>query len=131
MIEAMKQALEALEMVQIDVKTTPNAYEAQRQAIAAGRQAIAEAEKQEPVAYLCEPDENGLYGLPTTDKACDKCFPVYRGPLANQTKREWVGLTPDDMLVALISVDPETKRLPIGFVRFAEAIEAKLKEKNA
>ena len=45
-------------------------------------------------------------------------------------KREWVGLTADEMLEALIAVDPATKRLPIGFARFAQAVEAKLKEKN-
>ena len=39
-IDAMKQALEALEMVTVDVKTTPNAYEASRQAITALRAAI-------------------------------------------------------------------------------------------
>jgi hypothetical protein len=43
----------------------------------------------------------------------------------------WVGLTADEMLEALIAVDPTTKRLPIGFTRFAQAIEAKLKEKNS
>jgi len=42
----------------------------------------------------------------------------------------WVGLTADEMLEALIAIDPATKRLPIGFARFAQAIEAKLKEKN-
>lgn len=36
----MKQALEALEMVTVDAKTTPNAYEASRQAIIALRAAI-------------------------------------------------------------------------------------------
>jgi len=46
-IDMMKQWLEALECVMADVKTTPNAYEEQRQAIAALRTAIAEAEKQE------------------------------------------------------------------------------------
>jgi hypothetical protein len=45
-------------------------------------------------------------------------------------QRQWVGLTADEMLEALIAVDPATKRLPIGFARFAQAIEAKLKEKN-
>jgi hypothetical protein len=45
-------------------------------------------------------------------------------------QRQWVGLTADEMLEALISVDPETQRLPVGFSRFAYAIEAKLKEKN-
>ena len=32
---------------------------------------------QEPVAWLCSPDENGLFELPTTHKACKDCFPVY------------------------------------------------------
>jgi len=45
-------------------------------------------------------------------------------------QREWVGLTADEMLEALTSVDPATQRLPVGFSRFACAIEAKLKEKN-
>ena len=58
-IEAMKQALEALEMVTVDVKTTPNAYEASRQAITVLRAAIEEEEfwvntkpeEQETVTY--------------------------------------------------------------------------------
>jgi hypothetical protein len=45
---AMQQALEALELMVVDVKTTPTAYEAQRQAIAALRAALAEP-VQEPV----------------------------------------------------------------------------------
>ena len=34
--------------------------------------------EQEPVAWLCTPDENGLFGLPLSDKGCKDCFPVYR-----------------------------------------------------
>jgi hypothetical protein len=34
----------------------------------------------EPVAWLCAPDENGLFGLPLSDKGCIDCFPVYRHP---------------------------------------------------
>jgi hypothetical protein len=45
-------------------------------------------------------------------------------------QKPWVGLTADEMLEALTSVDPETKRLPVGFSRFARAIEIKLKELN-
>ena len=37
-IDMMKQWLEALECVMADVKTTPNAYEEQRQAIAAEKE---------------------------------------------------------------------------------------------
>ena len=44
--------------------------------------------------------------------------------------KPWAGLTPAEVLEALTSVDPETKRLPVGFSRFACAIENKLKEKN-
>jgi len=50
--------------------------------------------------------------------------PVYLHP------KEWAGLTVDEILSALESVDPETKRLPKGFADFAYAVEAKLKEKN-
>lgn len=39
---ALRQAVEAMEMVAVDVKTTPNAYEATRQAIAAAKQALGE-----------------------------------------------------------------------------------------
>jgi hypothetical protein len=35
---------------------------------------------QEPVAYLCRLDEHGLFDLPTPDKACNDCFPVYTAP---------------------------------------------------
>ena len=45
-------------------------------------------------------------------------------------KREWQGLTDEEMKNALVSVDAETKRLPPGFRDFARAIEALLKEKN-
>lgn len=47
-----------------------------------------------------------------------------------EVQRQWVGLTVDEIHGALLSVDPETKRIPIGFARFAYAIETKLKEKN-
>jgi hypothetical protein len=45
-------------------------------------------------------------------------------------KKEWVGLTDDEMFDCLVQADGEAKRLPFGFKWFAEAIEAKLKEKN-
>ena len=40
--EIMQQAREALEIVTADVKTTPSAYEAQRQAITALRERLAQ-----------------------------------------------------------------------------------------
>ena len=43
---------------------------------------------QEPVAWLCSPDENGLFELPTTHKACKDCFPVYRQSTQPAQERE-------------------------------------------
>jgi hypothetical protein len=84
----------------------------------AGKQAIAELESQEAVAYLCEPDEDGLFDLPTPDKGCKDCFPVYRHPQCT-----WVGLTVEE--IAACCMESTTTQLS-----FYNAIEAKLKEKN-
>ncbi len=56
--EALKLALEALETVVVDVKTTPTAYEVQRQAITAIHEALAQPE-QEPVAMRYDFDGYG------------------------------------------------------------------------
>jgi hypothetical protein len=45
-------------------------------------------------------------------------------------QRTWVGLTDEQRLAALVAVDPQTKRLPLGLKQFAEAIEQAAKEKN-
>jgi hypothetical protein len=75
---------------------------------------------QEPVAWLCKADENGLFGLPTADKACKDCFPVYTAP----QQRPWVGLTNDEVYKIAFALEGEHWR------KIADAIEAKLKEKN-
>jgi len=80
------------------------------------KEAYAQPE-QEPVAYLCEPDANGLFGLPTPDKGCKDCFPVYR-----HSQRTWVGLTMDE--IALLHANYPN---PQGF---ALALQAKLRERN-
>ena len=49
---AARQALETLETISVDVKTTSNAYEAQRQAISALREALKQQQKCEPVAWM-------------------------------------------------------------------------------
>ena len=80
---------------------------------------------QEPVAYLCRLDEHGLFDLPTPDKACEDCFPVYTAP----PQRPWVGLTQDEPMQiwdGIIKYAPSEMRIK----DFAQAIEAKLKEKN-
>ena len=69
--EIMQQALEALEIVTADVKTTPSAYEAQRQAIAALRDRLAQPEQELvidcPRCGHCCPQSK-----PLTDKAITK-----------------------------------------------------------
>jgi len=76
---------------------------------------------QEPVAYLCSPDENGLFELPTTHKACKDCFPVYTTP----PQRPWVGLT--DAEVDQFHNWKDCTWATNELVRY---VEAKLKEKN-
>ena len=83
------------------------------------------AQTQELVAWLCKPDENGLFGLPTSDKSCKDCFPVYR-----HSQRTWVGLTRDEQSFIYSSLHSATSRKDSFWVDFANAIEAKLKEKN-
>ncbi len=83
MIEAMKQALEALE---------------------------------EAVHYTSAP-----VWSPSMTKECNEAITSLRQAIEQTEKREWVGLTPEEIL-----------NLGAGIVNFeyAAAIEAKLKEKN-
>ena len=77
---------------------------------------------QEPVAWLCKPDKNGMFSLPTADKACKDCFPVYRQP----PQRPWVGLTAEEIL----DLFDATNVYGSKWIEFARAVEAKLKERN-
>ena len=113
----VQQALEAL-TIQSDRVTEIGK---KREAITALRQLL---EQPEPVfCEYCGGNDDADFGLPT-DHCTDCARPQPEQPA------DWVGLTADEMLEALIAIDPATKRLPIGFARFAQAIEAKLKEKN-
>jgi len=105
--------LKALELVMADVKTTPNAYEEQRQAIAALRTAIEQAEKQKPMVVSQECAERGCAAH---DDRVD-------GP-GVMVGREWVGLTLEQKQ-HLNEVLNLQGRFPI-----IDAIEAMLKEKN-
>jgi len=121
MIEAMKQALEAFEALQshgdIAILVTPEREFNFARISKELRQAIAEAEKQEPVAWM-HPDGR----IWTFGRGFDKStftIPLYTHP---QPKREWVGLTDEeieDLLSMFFTGDEQIK-----------AIEAKLKEKN-
>ena len=124
--EAMKLALEALE----NSWTEPGnkQYEIEKEAITALREALAEQPaQQEPAFYrdkegvLMTPDQARLFGFDLNYLQA-----LYTSPPAQRT---WVGLT-DQQIDAL--------RLATGYAagleRFtviAQAIEAKLKEKNA
>jgi hypothetical protein len=113
--EALKLALEYIQAVPDD---RYNAEHIDRDAlITAIKETLAQT--QELVAWLCKPDENGLFGLPTSDKSCKDCFPVYR-----HSQREWVGLTDDEQQQAYEQWQNE------GWGVFYNAIEAELKEKN-
>jgi hypothetical protein len=121
MIEVLKQLVDALE--NHSAIKHPQQIHYRDAAIEVGKQAIAELESQEPVAYLCEPDENGLFGLPTPDKGCKDCFPVYRHP-----QRTWVGLTDDE--IEKVWQNVQTSDFHDCVQPFTKAIEAKLKQKN-
>jgi hypothetical protein len=99
--QAARQALEALETISVDVKTTSNAYEAQRQAIDALRQALeqptvkdylkVDQQKREPVAWW-NPRKDTVSCDPVHRHHPD-CTPLYTEP----PKREWVGLTDEEI----------------------------------
>jgi hypothetical protein len=144
----MKQALEALEEACGDrCNAEYNPCHA-RTAITSLRQAIEQAEKQEPVAWIHtkiegvtvphrpadldkHPDRwEALYKTPPP---CPTCEALARTVMMDQTahdlyttpqpKREWVGLTKED-IAALLS------RQYMYMEDFVVAVDAKLKEKN-
>ena len=156
-VAAMKQALDALEVCeQSDYgrkwiwpeSAHLTAMGNVREAITSLRQAIAEAEKQdgdcqqcggkgcvacdareqEPVAWLYMEPNNPHINVHYDDVdrsqfPHDEWFPVYKQP-----KREWVGLT-DEEIMEMLDYG-QYGRVPQYARNFVEAVEAKLKEKN-
>ncbi len=123
-IEAMKQALEALEAIYrtgdtqaFDLCYAPNV-------IPALRQAIAEAEMQEPVAWIV--DGKIKVRLDMAGKLYFSETNVYTSP----QKREWVGLTDEDIDLYAFDIGVTDNKAPAWLVTYARGIEAKLKEKN-
>ena len=120
MIEAMKQALEALEELHRtgDTQVFDMCYAPK--IIPALRQAIEQAEKQEPVA-----------GQDTQEKCRIETVPA-KGTLL--PKREWVGLTLEeiDLLEELYAppVHPDFVNDASHCLELIRHIEAKHKEKN-
>ena len=89
-------------------------------AITSLRQAIAKAEKQEPVGHA----DLGIDNIYLFNDQEQRVIPEGRQPLyTHPPKREWVGLTDEE--IKQIAIDT-----PIDGMRFARALEAKLKEKN-
>jgi hypothetical protein len=113
--EVMKQALEKIANV--------NAMDYEYQIWAREALGQSKQEQDEPIAWFREENGEKIY---YETKAWDDCLALYTTP---QTK-EWVGLNDDEMFDCLVKFDPVAKRLPLGFKWFAEAIEAKLNEKN-
>jgi hypothetical protein len=118
-IEAMKLMIEHIE---------GNYTVSAEEAIAAGRQAIAETEKQEPVAYIHPCD------LEVLEKYSSQCQSIlYRNKVKNRIplytappKSEWIGLTDEEQgefLEMYMGINPNLRLL-------MKDIEAKLKEKN-
>ena len=128
-IEAMKQGLEALELWfnhKLDEDTAWQAHTSLRQA-------ITEAEKQEPVAHhWIVPDFGLLFPTEEAVKRYQKNIGSSFAPTACYThppKREWVSLT--DFEIDQIYCDHHDNNgdpISLGYKR---AIEAKLREKNA
>jgi len=116
MIEAMKQALDALEGMASDL----GKFENEVPAIASVRQAIAEAEKQEPVAVV-----TGVYGGRFTYAPikASVILPVGMALYTRPQHREWVDLTGEE-LETLLS---KNSTLTLGAIW---AVADKLKEKN-
>lgn len=132
-IEAMKQALEALEGIHPG-NMTPMAEEYWNKAITALRTAIEQAEKQEPVAWGFQ--NTAITGsnrwmmlrekVPANDQYGGALWtPLYTHP---QPKREWVGLTNEE-IEALAGWWPMYYQMPAIKV-LVKDVEAKLKEKN-
>ena len=129
--EAMKLALEALVFAQYEDEDYDDVCDQKvREARNALRQALAQPE-QEPIAWMHTTGTGHVY---FRKKPQDKVFnpqPVYTAP----PKREWVGLTADEIWqcnkASGSAVEFHICYEHQNVLDFAEAIEAKLKEKNA
>jgi hypothetical protein len=127
--EALKLALEALESVE-GVGTViqwKGQWELCHEAITAIREALAQP-AQEPAGWMC----SAFDGEPCEQLNHDECenpTPLY----TKSPKREWVGLSEKEMQDAHLCAAKNFPRDGTGdsVKMFADAIEAKLKEKNA
>lgn len=136
MIEVLKQALEALkEYVDVvvsvndpnDWRTVADGGKPAREAITSLRQAIAEAEKQEPVAYLCENAVGHKYFRWKKPSSTYKPIALYTTP----PQRPWVGLTDEDKKQMFKEANYHWEMTAGEYAeRIGQLTEAKLKERN-
>jgi hypothetical protein len=142
-IEAMKQALEVLE----DFVDDPRAQKEIDEASTALRQAIEQAEKQEPVAQVYRHGKSsngtpwhGIHWFNENVNMPDGTL-LYTTPQPQREwERPWVSLTDEDIeklavengQATFLNDDEETGIIWFDgdATPFAQAIEAKLKEKN-
>ena len=127
--ELFRQALEALEIVTADVKTTPSAYEAQRQAITALRERLAQPNEFQPdwdaMAVMVGEQQRMAKRIEELEAQQKPWVKTYAGGKPNYTApRQWQGLT-DEERGQVINANFGT-----GLWQMAKDIEAKLKEKN-
>ena len=116
-IEARRQAADKLE-IGLAYPGMRLYHDDIRAAITALRTDIAEAEKQEPVAWM-DASETAL----SWENYLDGMKPLYTAPPAAQ--RQWVGLTGDEREQIYQEYFPDALSTAIA------AVEDKLKEKNA
>jgi len=129
-IEAMKQALDALEGWNYVLDPKPDA-----DIIAALRAAIAEASMQRLTDVQQEMDCYGDGNVYRGQRSSDSRYQtIYEGSFPEKIwevvppRREWVSLTEDE--IASICVDCAASAHRHDDISYARAIEAKLKEKN-
>jgi len=130
MIDAMRAALKELEDVLecINQDKIPFDGDDFHETLRNLRQAIAEAQKQEPVAKVNFTKPGYIHWLKLPPVSLDGDQLLYTAPV----KREWVGLTREEIVSAYCSI--HAKEWAIGgmddVLPFTRAIEAKLRERN-
>lgn len=130
-IDIMKQALEALEEAVFYTSSeswSPSMTRECEDAITALRAAIEQA--QETVAWMnpswIDPDTRGWASDSFESIQIEGWIPLYTAP------RQWQGLTPSEITAIELSLRQyhDGDRYDLSLADFANAIEAKLKEKN-